>query len=395
MILFWVEVVLLAYFVYVALYTFIFSVAGRLYKSPALSANIGVYKRFAVFIPAYKEDGVIFEVAQAALKQTYPTDQYDVVVIADSLQPDTLKKLKTLPIQVIEVAFEKSTKVKALNKALAELQGQYDYAVIIDADNVMKKDFVEILNNLHAQGIHAIQGRRAAKNKGTTLSLLDGLSEEINNHILGKGGTALGLSSALKGSGMSFRYDLLQKHLSQMSSIGGFDRELELRLVNESIKVKYVEDAVVFDERVEKHDVFENQRKRWISSQYHYLAAYFFSGIGAFFAGKFAYFNSTVLRNIQLPRLLNLGLLATFTFASILASIWYSTFFNLWIIVASLTFLGTLLAIPNEYWGKPLLKAIISLPGIFIKMLLLLFKLKGANKKFIHTPHSSGSQNDK
>jgi len=394
-ILFWVEVTLLVYFVYVALYTFIFSVAGRLYKSPALSSNIGVYKKFAVFIPAYKEDGVIIEVAKAALKQTYPTNQYDVVVIADSLQSNTLRALKSLPIKVIEVAFEKSTKVKALNKALAELQGQYDYAVIIDADNLMKQDFIEILNNLHAQGIQAIQGRRAAKNKRTTLSLLDGLSEEINNHILGKGGTALGLSSALKGSGMSFRYDLLQKHLSQMSSIGGFDRELELRLVNDNIKVKYVNQAVVFDERVEKSEVFENQRKRWISSQYHYLFAYFFSGLGALFTGKFSYFNSTILRNIQLPRLLNLGLLAAFTFVSVLASLWFSTLFYFWLIVASLTFLGTLLAIPNEYWGKSLLKAIISLPGIFIKMLLLLFKLKGANKKFIHTPHTSGSQNDK
>jgi hypothetical protein len=30
----------------------------------------------------------------------------------------------------------------------------------------------------------------------------------------------------------------------------------------------------------------------------------------------------------------------------------------------------------------------VRIPVIFFTMLLLLFKLKGANKKFIHTPHT-------
>jgi hypothetical protein len=39
-----------------------------------------------------------------------------------------------------------------------------------------------------------------------------------------------------------------------------------------------------------------------------------------------------------------------------------------------------------------MLKALLDLPGIFVRMFMLLFKLKNANKKFIHTPHGATSE---
>ncbi len=60
-----------------------------------------------------------------------------------------------------------------------------------------------------------------------------------------------------------------------MTSVGGFDRELEILLLTRGIPVVYYKDAGVYDEKVQKTAVFENQRKRWIASQYRYLAKYF------------------------------------------------------------------------------------------------------------------------
>lgn len=385
------EAALLCYFGYVALYTFTFSLGGLFYRSPQTKGG-AKEKKFAVMIPAYKEDGVIFHVAKDALNQTYSHSNYDVVVIADSLQPATLKDLATIPVKTVEVSFEKSTKVKALNEAMRRIGDSYDYGVILDADNVMEPHFLEIINNLHQQGYNAIQGRRAAKNENNSLSYLDGLSEEINNHVYGKGSTALGLSSALKGSGMSFKYDVLKRMLLQMDSIGGFDRELELRLVGEGTKVKYVSKAVVYDEKVEKSNVFENQRKRWISSQFFYLRQYFMSGLVNFFKGRFTYFNSTVLRNLQLPRLINLGLITVLTFLLFFIQDRLHLPYEAWLLAWGATVLGIVMAIPRSYYDMRLVKAVFRLPAIFWKMFTLLFKLKGANKKFIHTPHSSTSQ---
>src|SRR5690606_27488157 len=228
----------------------------------------------AVFIPAYKEDAVILGVTQAALTQNYPKDLYTVIVIADSLKTETLEQLKKLNALTIEVSFEKSTKVRALNKAMQLLPVSYDYAIILDADNIMESDFLDKMNSLALQGFKAIQGNRSPKNENTSIALLDGLSETINNFIYRQGTVSLGMSSSLNGSGMFFDYKILKKTLSEMDSIGGFDRELELKLIEQEVKVFYAKNIIVLDEKVQDSKVFENHSKRWISSQFFYLRKY-------------------------------------------------------------------------------------------------------------------------
>lgn len=177
-----------------------------------------------------------------------------------------------------------------------------------------------------------------------------------------------------------------------MNSIGGFDRELELLLIRDGYKVKYLKNAIVYDEKVSQTGAFQNQRKRWISSQYYYLRKYFWIGIHALMKGELTFFNSSVLRNIQLPRLLNIGILTFLTFALffIREELFYG--YLIWLILFTVNIIAILMAIPREFYSYNLLKSILSLPVIFLKMFGLLFKLKGANKKFIHTPHGLQSE---
>ncbi len=104
-----IEVIALAYFIYVVLYTAIFAVSGLFYKSTGITADNNTFKRFAVLIPSYKEDNVIIDVASRAVQQNYPSANFTVFVIADSLQAKTVEALKKLPISVVEVSFDKST----------------------------------------------------------------------------------------------------------------------------------------------------------------------------------------------------------------------------------------------------------------------------------------------
>lgn len=382
-----IELIFLLYFFYVVLYTFACSLAGLFYKSKKGIQPQGNFKKFCVLIPAYKEDAVIIDTAKASLNQTYPKEYFDVVVIADSLQQETLVTLSQLPIKVITVSFESSTKVKAITKALHSLPENYDYAVILDADNIMEQDFLHKMAGVLATGPRAIQGQRKPKNINTTLSFLDGLSEAINNHIYRQGTVALGLSASINGSGVVFDYQLFKNKITTMNSIGGFDRELELLLLKEGVKVYYYKEAFVLDEKVSKSKSFQNQRLRWISSQYFYLRKYFIEGLTALFKGDFTFFNSAVLRNIQLPRLINIGLLTTLTVFSFLVAPNLQYSYKPWVVLFMLNTVAIMMAIPREFWSRRLVTSIFSLPLIFIQMFLLLFRLKGANKKFIHTPH--------
>jgi cellulose synthase/poly-beta-1,6-N-acetylglucosamine synthase-like glycosyltransferase len=381
-----IEIILLSYFGYVSLYSFILSAAGLFYKTvkPPEARRL---RKVAVLIPAYKEDQVIPGVAEQALQQNYPTDFFDVVVIADSLKATTLQKLRALPIKVVEVSFEKSTKVRALNRAMLEIGDDYDCALILDADNVMERDFIRKMNNLFEYGYLAIQATRDPKNENTSMAVLDGLSETINNFIYRQGNVTLGLSASLNGSGMMFDYTIYKRIMSNMDSIGGFDRELELRLLQNNVKTHFAKDIIVYDEKVANPQVFESQRKRWISSHFFYLKKYFAEGWRELFRGNFSFFNSSVLRNVQLPRLLNLGLLGLIIVLTIIFSGYVEVSSWVWIALMGLNVLAMGFAIPRRFYNRNLLRSILLVPGLFFKMFLLLFKLRGANKTFIHTPH--------
>ena len=174
---------LLAYVGLGVLYGFFFAIVSVFYKDRKWGDS-GFRSKIAVFIPGYKEDTIIYQVAKDALAQDYPSDKYEVIVIADSFGEEVLEKLRTLPLKVMEVSFERSTKAKSLNKVMGQLTEDYDIAVVLDADNLMKSDFLSKVNVAYQNGHMAIQGHRTAKNLDTNFARLDALSEEINNSII-------------------------------------------------------------------------------------------------------------------------------------------------------------------------------------------------------------------
>ncbi|MCF8371472.1 MAG: glycosyltransferase family 2 protein [Bacteroidales bacterium] len=394
-----IEYVLYIYLGLAAVYIFIFGVASIFSHKPK-AASTTTNRKFAVLIPGYKEDSVIVDVALDALNQDYPKEKYDVVVIADSFAPATLEELRKLPIKLVEVSFEKSTKSKALNKAMATIGDGYDVALILDADNMMAPDFITKINQAFNRGFIAVQGHRAAKNLNTSLAILDAISEEVNNSIFRKGHRVLGLSSALIGSGMAFDYAFFKEIMSNVKAIGGFDKELELKMLRDKIKIEYVNDALVLDEKVQKSDVFANQRRRWLSAQFIYFRRFVGSGLyHLFFKGNIDFFDK-VIQMVQPPRVILLGVVSILTglYALLLLPVFenlealFVFSFHDWKFIFALTFIAFIASIPGKFYNIETLKAIITLPKAFLVMATSMLKLKGANKKFIHTQHGTNEK---
>ena len=386
-----IQIVVCIVLVLPTLYIFVFAFAGLFFKQGKY-ADKPTIRNIAVLIPGYKEDDVIIEVAKDALIQDYPQAKYDVVIIADSFQPETIERLNELPIKVIEVKFDKSTKSKALNEAMKQLKDSYEIAVVLDADNLMTHDFLSKVNAAFEGGFMAIQGHRAAKNMNTSLAILDAVSEEINNHIFRKGHRVLGLSSAIIGSGMAFRYDFFKEMMSSVTAIGGFDKEIELHMLKNGHKIAYLGDALVYDEKVQKAEVFSNQRRRWLSAQFHYFRKDFGSSVKALITkGNIDYFDKAI-QFIQPPRILLLGAVTMTGILFLLLNIYFDVeniYSFLWIIVLSLCYIAFFISIPRSFYNTGTLKAMASLPKGMFLMFGSLLKIKGANKQFIHTKHSA------
>jgi cellulose synthase/poly-beta-1,6-N-acetylglucosamine synthase-like glycosyltransferase len=375
-------------FIYFALsvcYLFILAIAGKYFYKREKYEVITPEKKIAVFVPAYKEDGIIVSTAKSMLALEYPRDLYDVYILADSFQKETIEALKQLPVEVIEVKFEKSTKTKALNEGFRWISKNYDVALICDADNVLAKNFLKKVNDAFTRNVKGIQGRRVAKNMDTSYAILDSCSEAINNHIFRKGTNAVGLSSAVIGSGMAFDYSCAKEVLSEINAVGGFDRPLQLKIVERGIKIEYLENALIFDEKVDSLHAFKQQRKRWLSSQYIYMKQYFFPGFKQLLKGNISYFNLAIANNLVLPRAYLLLLLPVLILISyFIKNEWFPFF-----LATAVVYLLTLaIALPSVMVNKKLFYAILKMPEAIGAMVLTAFQMKNANKTFIHTVHT-------
>lgn len=386
-----IQYIFFYYFLISGLYYFTFAFAGLFRRRKTVINPLIDKGSFLILIPGYKEDLVIHEVAKDALNQNYPSDKFDVVVIADSFQKFTLKKLNKLDIRVIEVSFEISTKSKALNKAMSVIEKDYDFVIILDADNLMGPEFLLKMNATFSKGFKAIQGHRVAKNLDTSFSYLDAISEEVNNHIFRRGHRALGVSSALIGSGMAFDYQMYKDYMATIESHAE-DKELELKLFKDRRKIEFVDDAKIYDEKVSQSDVFLTQRSRWIANQVLYGKKYFFQAIRELFKGNIDFFDK-VFQYMLLPRIVLLGLVYIVLILSLLFN--PLSFSIKWGIVFLLVNMAIAFSVPKYFYSFSTLKHLLKLPQGFVLMLFSIFRFQEARKGFNPTPHTGMSNKTK
>jgi cellulose synthase/poly-beta-1,6-N-acetylglucosamine synthase-like glycosyltransferase len=203
-------------------------------KSAESYPPVNELMRYLILFPAYKEDKVIVKSVNEFLKQTYPSERYTLVVISDQMQEETNDILRQMPICLLEVHFEQSTKARALNFAIKELDcDKFDAVIIVDGDNLVEPNFLEEVNKACVTvKTKAYQAHRVAKNTNTTVSVLDAVSEEINNSIFRKGFANAGFSATLSGSGMIFEMNWFKEHVAKLTS-SGEDKELEVLLLKQ------------------------------------------------------------------------------------------------------------------------------------------------------------------
>ena len=336
--------------------------------------------KFIILYPAYKEDRVIKHAVDQFLLQDYPKDHYRLVVISDHMQPETNDQLRKLPITLLTPTFEKSSKAKAMQYAITEVQGNFDNVVILDADNVVRPDFLSQLNIL-CTVYDAIQCHRCAKNANNDVAVLDGASEEINNTIFRKAHNRLGFSSALIGSGMCFKYDLFKNNVFKLSTAGE-DREMEALLLHQEVYIKYAPDIHVFDEKVSSRDNFQRQRMRWMTVQIQSLLSNLPKIPGAIIHGKINFIDKTIQQAL-IPRSILIVLLGGI---SVLMTLLVPTWCEKWWILFALLAFSLFVAIPSQLRFRSFGK-VLAIPGLVLRMLKNLLHMDHKNADFIHTQH--------
>lgn len=338
--------------------------------------------KFLVLYPAYKEDKVIINAVKKFLLQKYPKDLYTVIVISDHMQPETNNELSKLPITLLQPTFEKSSKAKAMQYAIDNVKDEFDNVIILDADNVVRPEFLSQLNVL-CSVYDAIQCHRCAKNANNDVAVLDGASEEINNTIFRKAHNRLGLSSALIGSGMCFKYDLFKKNVFKLNTAGE-DREMEALLLNQGVFIKYAPDIHVFDEKVSNQDNFQRQRMRWMTAQVQSLLSQLPLVPNAIIHGNINFVDKTIQQAL-IPRSILIVLLGTI---SILMTLLIPEWCEKWWFLFGLLSISLFIALPSQLRIRSFAK-VFAIPGLVLRMFKNILHIDHKNTDFIHTEHNA------
>ena len=374
-------------------YLLIYALASKFYRNPHFP-EANSFRRFVVLFPAYKEDRVIVSSVRSFLQQEYPQSLFDIVVISDQMESATNEELHSLPVRLLIANYSESSKAKALALAIDTIEVQsYDVVVIMDADNLTSPNFLAEINRAFESGLQSVQARRTGKNLNTEISMLDGISEEINNGIFRSGHNVLGLSAGLAGSGMAFDADWFRRNVRKLQTAGE-DKELEALLLQQRIHTAFLQQLPVYDEKTQKKDAIKNQRKRWIAAQFGALRNSLPHFPGALLRGNFDYCDK-IIQWMLPPRLVQLAAVFGFTFLFTLAWLLLSwqtgggqwVMSIKWWVLSAAQVAAMLVPIPAARFNKQLAKAVLQIPALAMAMIGNLFSLKGANKKFIHTEH--------
>lgn len=129
--------------------------------------------RYAFFIAAHNEEPVIANLVQSIKDQDYPAELIDIFVVADACTDNTAQAARDAGAIVYE-RNDLARKGKSwvmdygFDRILREYPGKHEAFFIFDADNLLSRDYVSIMNDAFDQGYLALTSYRNSKNFGSS-----------------------------------------------------------------------------------------------------------------------------------------------------------------------------------------------------------------------------------
>ncbi len=224
-------------------------------------------RRFRVVVPAHDEATVIERILADLRALDYPDDRYDVWVIADRCTDDTAAVAAGLSRVDVRSAGG-GGKGAALAWHLARHPLDADEALVVfDADNRVPETFLARVADELDAGHAVLQAYLDVSNPDASpLATASALSYWAGNRMVQLARTNLGWSADLGGTGMVFTAEAL-------AAVGGFgdtlteDQELGARLALEGIRVEWLHDLRIFDEKPTEVSAVVGQRARWMAGR--------------------------------------------------------------------------------------------------------------------------------
>lgn len=343
---------------------------------------------YAIIVTAYEQTNLLPSVVDSILKLNY--SNYLVYIVADKCDITGLH-FNDERVVLLRPEQTLASNTKSHFHAISNFKRDHEYLTIIDSDNLVDPNYLNELNVFFAAGFIAVQGVRKAKNLNTAYACLDEAGDMYYRFIDRKLLFDVGSSASLAGSGMAFTTLFYKECLEFLSIEGaGFDKVLQMEILNRGQRIAFAEKAVVYDEKTSKSDQLVNQRARWINTWFKY------AGKGVRLVGTgFLNFNwNQFLCGLVFSRP-PLFIVVGLTVLSMLANLFFMPqmlFF--WVFAILSFFLVFFIALNYFKAPKAVYAALIKIPVFIFFQILSLLKVKRANKISTATVHYHESKID-
>jgi len=247
-------------------YSYVLALAAL--RRPPLDLPRSPSHRLAVAIPAHNEEAAIGRTVSHLGQQDYPSDLFDIFVVADNCRDDTASVAREAGAICLE---RNSLAERGKGYALAWLfqcifgcQARYDAVVVFDADTFVDTRFLRVMDAMLSQGSLVIQGKHVIANptQGWYAAIMY-IAFAMENRLRNLGRSNLGLSSKLMGDAMCFARQVLEAYPWQAVSQAE-DSEYWTTLLLNGIHVVFAPQAIAYGEMVTTLRTAHHQRARWM-----------------------------------------------------------------------------------------------------------------------------------
>jgi cellulose synthase/poly-beta-1,6-N-acetylglucosamine synthase-like glycosyltransferase len=169
---------------------------------------------FAILIPAHNEEASLPEALAACRALNYPKSLFRLYVVADNCSDRTAAVARAAGCVCLERHDpSRPGKAAALEWALPEvLRAETDAVLVLDADCRLDRQALRALNNRLLAGQDVIQACYTACNPDDSLvSYVAAVGNHIENRFFYAPRARLGLPALLRGTGMAFRREVLER----------------------------------------------------------------------------------------------------------------------------------------------------------------------------------------
>ena len=225
------------------------------------------WNKIAILIPARDESKVIEDLLISIKNQSMKAEIEDVYIIVEQSTDPTIEIAKKYNAKIfIRKKLNLKRKGYALNELIEEIYDKdYDAYFIIDADNVLDKNFFKEMAKTYEQGYDIGISYRSLKNGNDSLiAACSGFTFAFLNSNGNERKSKQSRNVTLSGTGLYIIGNLIKKWQSFPFHSLTEDYETTLYSIENNLTSYYNKNAIFYDEQPTIYKNTINQRIRWI-----------------------------------------------------------------------------------------------------------------------------------